>query len=637
MNKITLLVLLALAIGAAVAVFLLEENPAAPPSSELLFPELLKEDVSLIAWTVAGTGETTVRRAPERPDDWRVVIEGQEVPGAKVMVEEVLNELKRCRIERRLPPEESNATNRAEWLLDPPAHRIRFVMRDQAFEVRLGKLSLRADSLFAQIGDGGSPPEVLVIGSALLDSVKDLTAKDLRSRRIIDWSVTEIQSVTLRGDGETFFSAARDPRDRFLWRASHPFEAYVDPNAMETDLLPGLIGIEAAEFPADNVLDGQLEEYGLHEPRYEAAFTAKGAATPRTILIGASPEGAEDTFYYMEQGRPFVYLSKRSNVLLKLGEDPHAWRDRNITRLGWNPLGRVALRLGDTAFEMQNEHGEWHLTKPTKALLEQAATEGWLATVKDAEALEFADDPDLSTLGFDEPAGEVTIWKPVPDVHVHGEEGEEPGDDEEEAEPFLRLVIGKGAGDRAGVWVMRAGEPGTAYLAPGEIMDLFAKGHYPLVRPQVFVALDPSARTASRIVQTVEGRTTDLSAEDGKWPEGVRAAAVTSVVAKLLDLKAVRWVGAGADADEAFGLGDASYLRLRVSLDLGAGDTKEVGVDVGKKTEGGRFARAWRDGEPMPDVFVIEPRLTDPVMEIVDPEKGEPEPVDRGLQVPLRD
>ena len=126
----------------------------------------------------------------------------------------------------------------------------------------------------------------------------------------------------------------------------------------------------------------------------------------------------------------------------------------------------------------------------------------------------------------------------------------------------------------------------------------------------------------------------DLSLTDGKWPEGTNTAALNGVISKLLSLNAVRWVGPAEGKLTDYGLDENLKLSLRVWVENEDGAKKEYGVDIGDRVEDGFYARAWRDGEHEPDVFIAEIRMAEPVMERVKPD-ADPELVEKGLQVPI--
>jgi len=140
------------------------------------------------------------------------------------------------------------------------------------------------------------------------------------------------------------------------------------------------------------------------------------------------------------------------------------------------------------------------------------------------------------------------------------------------------------------------------------------------------------------ITRSFDGKDVDLKADDGRWPEDTNTAALNGVVSKLLSLSAVRWVGPMEGHEGEYGLDGDLKLSLRIYVRNEDGAEKEFGVDIGLRAEDGFYARAWRDGEFEPDVFIVEKRMIEPVIVHmkVDPDKeAEDVPVQRGLQVPL--
>lgn len=631
MNVKTTVILLVLLGFLAAGVFLIDDGTDVPEVSRSLFDGFLVTDVTEITWSVGGGAPVTVQRAPE---GWVVLLSGMAVPASEIAVQDVLGELDRLRVEQKIPAKEATATRRQQYQLTPPAHSVSFIMRGETQKVFMGAPGQMRDTIYAQ---KDKSEDVLLIDDGLLDTLVELDLKTLRSTEILTWSVYDIGGVTVSGPDGVIFAAERDADENTLWQATLPFSGYVDPQAMESDLLSSALKLEATEFVKDGAAEADLGAFGLAPARYTLELSKKGSPDEkRTLLIGADVPGSVGFIYFMEEGKPFVYSGRRRELLNLLSSDPAQWRDKNLTRLGYKAVGAFRIRYGEVDCEIEQVHGDWHLVKPERMMLDQAEVEEWFNKVRDIAALAFIEEPDLAALGLLEPAGELTFWPPPEATgDDHGSHDEEPEEvsPAERPKPVVSILIGNPVPEKNAVYVRRAGDESTAYEVGRDFLELVQKSYYPF--KQIVVFEDGLAdQQVYRIVRSYDGRDVDLTAVDGRWPEGTNTAALNGVVSKLLALYAVRWVGPAEGHLAEYGLDEKLKLSLRVYVQNDGGDAKEYGVDLGDRVEDGFYARAWRDGEYLPDVFVVEKRMAEPVLMVVKP-GGEPEPVEKGLQVPL--
>ncbi len=631
MNVKTTVILLVLLGLLAAGVFLIEDGNDVPEVSRNLFEGFLLTDVSEMTWSVGGTPPVTVQRVD---DGWVVLVSGMTVPASEIAVQDVLGELDRIRVEKKIPAREATATRRQQYLLTPPAHFISFVMRGETQKVFMGAPGQMRDTVYAQ-KDGSD--DVLLIDDGLLDTIGELETKALRSTEILTWSIYDIGGIKISGRDGVIFEAVRDPAENTLWQAKVPFTGYVDPRAMESDLLSSALKLEVTEFVKDGAEEADLARFGLAPARYTLEFSKKGNPDElRTLLLGAEVPGSVGFLYFMEAGKPFVYSGRRGDLLNLLAGDPADWRDRNLTRLGWRAVGAFRIRQGGEDCEIERVHGEWHLVKPERMALDQAEVEEWFTRVRDLAAEAFIDQPDLAALGLAEPAGELTFWPPVESEDDHGPLDEDAGEEQapgERPEPLVRILIGAPVPEKDTVYVMRDGDGSTAYEAGPDFVELVERSYYAFKKRLLFEDGLADQRV-HRIVRSFGGKDVDLATVDGRWPVGTNSAALNGVVSKLLSLTAVRWVGPAEGRLADYGLDENLKLSIRIYVLNEGGDPKEYGVDLGDRMEDGFYARAWRDGEFMPDVFIVEKRMAEPVVQILSP-GGEPESVEKGLQVPL--
>ncbi len=593
MNVKTTFVLLALLAGLLVVILLADKPEDTPADEGMLFAKFIAEDVRRLAFSVGGT-ETVLRRVPGTTDEWTVNVSGLEVPATSAEVDEILSKISRCDVVRRIPGGEVDAQSRGDYGLTPETRKISIEYADRTEDAVLGLKSPMRDTVYAR---RGAEDDVLLVDDDLLEALAEKSPEKVRARRPLGLLVGDIGRFSVKKGGEEAISARRRAEDSAEWEATAPFSGFLDPDKLERDFLPRLVEVEASEFSADGVKDEDLAGFGLAEPRFTLTVAKRGAGPEgeRTILVGSPVPEKEGLTWFMEAGRPFVYAGDLVRLLDCLEADASKWRDRNLTRLGYRPVDRIVVKWGDVAFDATRDGAEWTLETPEKTVLDERAVEAWFADVRALEAEEFVDAPDLAALGLAEPRGEVTLFPPK----HKAEDGTEVAET-----PVVRLLLGSER-QGGGIFVRRDGME-TVFAAPAALPALLRQGHYRLLKKAVLgEAL--GSRDVVRIQRMQGSEAEDLKKEGGAWPEGILGLVVTRVAREILDLSAVRWVGKAEGREEEYGLTTDDRQEFRITLvdSDAAGTEKEYGVVVGKETEGGRFARAIREGKPEPNVFVL--------------------------------
>ncbi|MEN8150854.1 MAG: DUF4340 domain-containing protein, partial [Planctomycetota bacterium] len=408
--KVTIGAVLALLAGMG-ALILVNDPPPENGGVVGLWPDYAASDVDEISWSSA-TGSVRVRRVQETAAEWEVQTGGVWVPADPERVEEVLVEIGRTEVLKHVSGDTVDAALREEWGLVNAAQTVNFRLRGEVVKLSFGGAALGRDAVYA--GREGSA-DVFVISDDLQETLLDTPVNELRRRKIFNWRMAEIERVEVRRGEELRFAAARREDNRFFWWAEVPWTGWVA-DRLERDLLPSILRVEITDFVSDDADIVKLGECGLVDPAWRVTlFRGRGGEESRTLSIGAPVEGQENRVYFRVADRPFVYAGKSRALLKYLEEDPDELRDRNLTRLGWEPLARVRGEIDGAVFELQREQEVWTVVTPEGMSADALAVEDWFTAVRKFEVREFIDDPDLKEMGLEEPSGRLTLWRPAPE------------------------------------------------------------------------------------------------------------------------------------------------------------------------------------------------------------------------------
>lgn len=607
MSTKTTLVLIGILVLGLVGLVIFAPPDEPPAGSQSVFPNYLPSDVTSASWALS-TQETEVRRSG---DGFEVKVGEAWVPADRAKVEEVLTELGDLRVRERIAASKVDAASLQEWGLDPVRAWVAFEANGEKHRIDLGGDTLKRDTIYASLQ---GEDDVLFVADALFDVIENLRTPAVRQRKLFDWTVTDVDRVEVRQGEQVRFEAKRAPDDKTVWRGVVPFTGYVSPDVMESNYLPTILRIEVSDFVADDVKEADLAKYGLADPRWTVTLhRSRGGEATRKILIGDPVPDKEDHAYFMIDGRPFVYDGDLYLVIEQLSRPIDEMKDRNISRLGWTAVGKMDVNYEGSSFTIVRDEAEgWRLEEPEKRSLERESVEKWRDMLRRLEATEVRDHPDLAALGLAEPKGRIVLYPQAPETgHDHDAESEKKPE-EKPAEPVLELLYGNVTEDGRGVWMMRKSDPGTAYLGGLDALTLVRNGYWPLLPKAVFTAGPGDESKVVALTREQGEEKTTLEREGEVWPPAdANSAAVNSVVSKLLDIHAVRWLGPAEGHEAEYGL-DQPALRLVVSFrprekDVESGEParREFGVIVGAETPGGRFARPILDGTPGEAVFVL--------------------------------
>ncbi len=590
MNTRTTFVLVgALAVLLAVLV-LTGEKPKPEGGARDLWPDFRADDVTELSWTFAGK-TFAVRRSEAGKDDWTVKVAGFDVPASGTRIGEILGDLERMRVENTIPADRVDAQRRRDYGLAPPVAELSLRIRGEKRSLDLGNPGLRADTSYAQ--EGGRA-DVYLVDRDLMKDLEKIGLEDLRRKKILGWLTSDVRNITIEKEGEVVFRAHQDREDLGIWKAEVPFEDFADTGGMESELLPAILTLEVEDFTADGVKEEDLGKYGLAKPRYRLVLVRgeKEERTEKVLLVGADVPEKEARVYFMEEGVPFVYSGKADDLLEELAKDPAGWRDRNLTRLGYKVIDRIEASLDDVSFALEREDQDWSVVEPERMEVDQGAVENWLEGARKLTVKEFLDDPDLEKLGLKEPRGKLAFYGP--------KEGDE-------WKPLVEIHLGAAAPD-GGIYARRDDSGRALVVGPGLVEQIRA-GTFPFRRKEVFRS-EVLAKQVVRLTRRMEGREEALEWKDGSWPGDVVTSVLNTIVARLHDLRAVRWVGPAEGREEAYGVGEDAPFVLTVAArdqDAKEGEVRVYGVRVGKPAKGGFYARAIRLGKPGAGVFVIAP------------------------------
>lgn len=465
----------------------------------------------------------------------------------------------------------------AEYDLEKPKLRLKLLGKDSPPEILFGKEAALEGRMYVRFEN--SKDTFLVRNTVRNDVIKK--AEEFRDRKLTDLTAAQVARIVLRtAAGEMELQKQGD-----VWEIVKPLRTRGDSQKI-TDLIAQVTSARIQQFMADD--RGDLQPYGLAEPRGSITLFKQEDKEGQTLQIGAAPEKEKDQVYARFSARSFVYtLPKKVEEILN--STPADLRDRHLVRIDTNNLDRITIEAPakpETVLARKDQ--AWMLPSRDNQPANLAEVTRLLDTLKNEQVTRFVEDvaSDLPKYGLDQPQLKLTFSSFASENTAESNAGEH---------PFATLIFGKTEGEevfaRVGeepfiVAVRRAFVEGI-FTDPAQWQELAIFK----VKPEEVHRL--SVTTQSEIVLT-RGPNKEWIAAAGGPP--VTQVNVQSLLNTLTKLRVVRWIG-GPTPPQAF-----ERVQAQISFTTSPDDKVAHKLIVGGPAgEGMWYARVeGRDG-----VFIL--------------------------------
>ena len=161
--------------------------------------------------------------------------------------------------------------------------------------------------------------------------------------------------------------------------------------------------IEAREVPNDK----DLSDFGLRRPKRRIEFEGD-----KTLTLFLGKDGAsEDRLYVRTSASRDVFLVS-DQILRQAFRPAGEFRDRRLTRLSPDRVGRLVIRRADGDLEFVRDAQGWQITRPLHVPADDLKVAQFLSYVLGLRVSEYVADDfgDLSVYGLTEGRDEITFY-----------------------------------------------------------------------------------------------------------------------------------------------------------------------------------------------------------------------------------
>lgn len=571
--------------------------PAAAPSR--LLPELAPAQVTSVE--VASAQETL---RVERADfAWKLTAPVA-YPAQARLIEAFLDACTRLtsRIDIPAADRASQPRGLAAYGLQPPRARVTLQQGGRSFELRLGSPSPVGDSVYAQVAGDDS---VKVVEASLLD-LFPRTVDEWRDPALVNLEGLAFNRLEVRA-GARGFEVTRDPATR-LWQITKPPPLKRANNPKINLILEGIQQWRVQQFVTDNP-SAPLELYGLQPPQAELII-GQGTNDLVVVQFGGSPTNAPGLVHARRLSHTNVVLVK-ADWLEALVAPVSAFRDDQL--LAFDPAQAAQIDVQSaTPFALQRQtNGAWRVAEPFGFAADTELVREFLRHLGSLKIAEFVKDvvteADLAGFGLKPPAARVTV------VATSGSNAPTA------ASLLAELWIGTNAqpdkvlvrrGDEASVYAVSLGDVQQLLRHPFQMRD---RRVWNFTTNHVLSVTTTRAGKSRKLVRDPKGDW-KFSAGFQDPSEPVVPIILDEMLYRLGELRAVAWVGRGADKLERAGI-PAGQTSIQVELKTPDG-VKTLALDLVRRAPY-TYGATLVDGEPA--VFEFPPALYDELLQFLFP------------------
>ncbi len=496
-----------------------------------------------------------------------------------MMVETLLNDLENWRKDETIPAEEMKANKErlAEYDLVKPKLRLKLLGKEQPPEILFGKDAALEGRMYVRFEDG---KETFLVRQTVRGDIAK-KPEDFRDRKLTELTTVQVTRVVLKtAAGEMELQKKGD-----TWEIVKPLRARADSQKVG-DLLAQVTSARIQQFVADD--QGDLQPYGLAQPRGSITLFTAEDQQGRTLQIGAAPEKEKGQVYARFSARNFVYTLP-STIENILAFTPAELRDRHLLQIDTNVLDRITIEgTGKTKTVLARKEKDWTLANFENRPASSGEVTRLLETLKKEEVTKFVEDvaSDLAKYGLSQPQLKLTFSSFASENTAESKAGEE---------PFATLAFGRAEDD---VVYARVGEePFIVTVRRSLLEEIFVDP----VQWQELAVFQFKPEAVHRLALTTDKEMVVTRGSDGKWTspgekETVNQTHVDSLLNTLAKLRAVRWIG-GDPPQGAF-----EQVQIAVSFTTSPDDKATHKLVVGGPAGGGMW---YGRVEGRPGVFVL--------------------------------
>lgn len=411
-----------------------------------------------------------------------------------------------------------------EYDLSRPKLRLKLIGKEMPPEILFGKDAALEGRMYVRFENS---KETFVARQTVKKDIAK-KAEDFRDRKLTELTTLQVSRFILKTPaGEMELQKQGDG-----WEIVKPLRARADGQKIG-DLLAQITTARIQQFVAED--RGDLQPYGLAEPRGSVTLFTADDKQGQVLQIGGTPEKEQDQVYVRFSARNFVYtLPKKIEDILK--NTPADLRDRHLVRIDTNNLDRITIdgrEKGKVVLARKDE--AWKIASRGDQPANSAEVNRLLDLLKNEQVTKFVEDvaSDLPKYGLDQPQLQLTFSSFASENTAETPAGEH---------AFATISFGKIEGDN--VYARVGEEPFIVAVRRSLLDNIFTDP----VQWQELAIFKFKPDEVHRLSVTTDHEASLVRGANNEWTraqgsEPINTVNVQSLLNTLTNLRAVRWIG----------------------------------------------------------------------------------------------
>jgi len=412
----------------------------------------------------------------------------------------------------------------AEYDLERPRLRLKLLGKDLPPTILFGKDAALEGKMYVRFENS---KETFLVRQTIKNEIAK-KPEEFRDRKLTEITAEQVERVVLKTRaGEMELQKQGDS-----WEIVKPLRARGDTQKIG-DLLAQVSGARIQQFVADD--QGDLQPFGLAEPRGSVTLFTQDDKQGQMLQIGAASEKEKDQVYVRFSPRSFVYtLPKKTEAILETM--PADLRDRHLARIDSNNLDRLTIdAAGKGKTVLARNDQSWTIASRDNQPANSTEANRLLETLKKEEVTKFVEDvaSDLPKYGLDKPQLQITFSSFASENTAESKAGEH---------PFATIAFGKAEGEN--VYARVGEEPFVVAVRKGLVDGILTD---PAQWQELAIfKFKPEEVHRLRVTTDKEASLTRGPNQEWTWAQGtepINQVNLQSLLNTLTTLRAVRWVG----------------------------------------------------------------------------------------------
>jgi hypothetical protein len=412
-----------------------------------------------------------------------------------------------------------------EFGLAKPKLRLKLSGQDAPPEILFGKDAAFENKMYVRLENSRDA----FIADESVKKAIDKKADEFRDKKLTDLTAPQVGRVVLKtAAGEMELQKKNEH-----WEILKPLRARADDQKVG-DLIAQVTTARIEQFVADD--RGDLNAYGLAQPRGSITMFGDNDKQGQTLSIGSVPEKQKEQVYVRLSSRGFVYtLPKKIEELLN--SKPNDVRDRHLVRFDEKILDRITIdAAGKGKIVLARKGEDWTQANRNNAPVNSAEARRLIDMLKNEQVTRFVEDvaSNLPKYGLDKPQVQITLSSFASENTAETKAGEE---------PFATVAFGKIEGNE--VYARVGEEPFVVAVRKQMLDNIFTD---PLQWQELSIFNFKPEQIHRLTIQVDNKELSLVHGPNNRWTlanggADVNQTNVQSLLNTLSILHAARWVG----------------------------------------------------------------------------------------------